>query len=223
VASWQNGVVVRTAVVVVLLATTAVSCGERVIVSESTGPDNGSAATAVLLETTTIDSTIEVATTAPADTVLPSTTESLTLAVPDTAIAGVDQTAPPAENPATEHQLAVLASAFSMPGRPELRDFNGGQHEIVGSRELAVNGPIRDTWQYADLDAQNLPPASMETSEIAARFLLAKLGIEPGDQTPTFTPNGPSIDVGLGGCMMRFAEDGQVAWAMGPIAAIAAS
>jgi hypothetical protein len=201
------------------MATTAVSCGERVLVAESTGPNDSTVATEVQLQTTTIDSTVVVTTPATPETVVPTTTQTPS----DTTIAGVDQTAPPAENPATEHQLAVLAAAFAMPGRPDLADSNGGQHEIVGSRELAVNVPIRDSWQYADLDAQNLPPASKETSEIAARFLLARLGIEPGDETPTFTQNGPSIDIGLGGCLMRFAEDGQVAWAIGGIGAIAAS
>ena len=122
--------------------------------------------------------------------------------------------------PATEHQLAVLAEAFSLPGRPELHDVPGGQVVTVGSRGLYVNVPIQGSWQYVDVDVQDLPAASTETTEDAARSLLARLGIDATDQTATFTPNGPAIDIELAGCMMRFSSDGQIAWAIGAIADI---
>lgn len=161
------------------------------------------------------------------ETDLPTTTPDT--AGPITAAempASTTEAAPPTDpvattvEPATEHQLAVLVEAFSLPGRPELHDVSGGHAVAVLSRGLYVNVPIPGSWQYADLDVQNLPAASAETSEKAARSLLARLGIDATGQTATFTPNGPSIDVELAGCVMRFADDGQIAWAIGAVADI---
>ena len=125
---------------------------------------------------------------------------------------------------ATEHQLEVLAAAFSMPGRPDLHDVSGGaevgQEVTAGSRTLVVNVPLAGSWQYSDLDAQSLPAATQDSSEAAARSLLAALGIDAEGQTATFTPNGPFIDVGLAGCTMHFAADGRIVSAIGPITAI---
>jgi hypothetical protein len=205
-----------------LLVVVSAGCGERVLVTEATSPVDTTPVTAPEAQTTVVSTTIGIASTAVPETDAPSTTQAPPVVEPDT-IAAVDQTAPPAENPATEHQLDVLAAAFSMPGRPELEDRNGGQYVAVGPRALAVNVPIRGSWQYADIDAQDLPAASAEASEVAARALLAKLGIDAEGQMATFVPNGPSIDVSLGGCTMRFSDDGQVAWAIGAITAIAAS
>ncbi|MEP7045626.1 MAG: hypothetical protein ABI949_03040 [Ilumatobacteraceae bacterium] len=126
----------------------------------------------------------------------------------------------PVDEPATDAQIAVLLTAFDLPGRPDLHDIDGGQMVTAGNRSLVINVPLRGTWQYADLDAQDLPAATNEESEAAARSLLLKLGIDSVGQVPTFTPNGPSVDIALGDCTMRFANNGRPAWAIGSIAAI---
>ena len=123
--------------------------------------------------------------------------------------------------PATEHQLQVLADAFSMPGRPDFHDVPGGQMVTVESRSLVVNVPLPGLWQYDDLDAQSLAPASTSTSETAARSLLARLGIDTQGEVLTFKPHGPGIEIDLAGCSMLFAENGQIVYAIGPIGAIA--
>ena len=121
---------------------------------------------------------------------------------------------------ATEHQLQVLADAFSIPGRPDLHDVPGGQMVTDGSRSLAVNVPLAGVWEYDDLDAQSLPAATADSSESAARALLARLGIDAGGQVATFKPNGPGTEIDLAGCSMLFAENGQIVYATGPLAAI---
>ena len=126
-----------------------------------------------------------------------------------------------ASAPATEHQLQVLADALSMPGRPDLHDVPGGQMVTVGSRSLVVNVPLAGLWQYDDLDAQSLPVASANTSEVAARALLARLGIDAGGEVATFKPHGPGTEIDLAGCNMLFADNGQIVYAIGPLAAIA--
>ena len=122
--------------------------------------------------------------------------------------------------PATEHQLHVLADAFSMPGRPDLHDVPGGQTVTVGSRSLVVNVPVAGLWQYDDFDAQSLPVASTDTTEVAARALLARLGIDAQGQVATFRLNGPGTEIDLAGCSMQFGENGQIVYAIGPLAAI---
>jgi hypothetical protein len=102
-----------------------------------------------------------------------------------------------------------------MPARPDLHDVPFGQEVTVGNRSLYVNVPIFGGWQYADLDAQALPGATNDASEAATRDLLTKLGIDTAGLTATFTPNGPGSDVGLAGCIVRFAEDGRIVFAYG--------
>jgi hypothetical protein len=165
-------------------------------------PDIHGAASGGTLDTRPIVTAVETPTTAPA--VDPSPTSPS--ATPTT--------------PATEHQLQVLADAFSMPGPPDVHDASGGQGVSSGSRTLVVNVPLAGVWQYDDLDAQSLPPASAATSETAARSLLASLGIDTQGQVPTFKPNGPGTEIDLAGCSMLFAENGQIVYAIGPIAAI---
>ena len=122
--------------------------------------------------------------------------------------------------PATEHQLQVLVDTFSMPGRPGLHDVPGGQSVTVDGRSLVVNVPLAGLWQYDDLAAQSLPPASTAASETAARSLLARLGIDTVGQVLTFKPHGPGTEIDVAGCLMLFAENGQIVYAIGPLAAI---
>ena len=174
---------------------------------------------------------ISVATRADPDTDVFPTVDTLpvldpsTDPVPTTVVAAPIDAIPsepsaPVDQSATEAQVAVLLAEFDLPGRPDLHDINGGQVVTVGNRSLAVNVPIRGTWQYADLDAQDLPGATNEESEAAARSLLVQLGIDATGLVPTFTPNGPSVDIALGPVTLRFANDGRLAWAIGAIAAI---
>jgi hypothetical protein len=152
------------------------------------------------------------------------TTPVTTVAETPTTTAAVEPspTTPSPAAPATGHQLQVLADAFSMPGPPDAHSGPQGQTGVVaGSRSLVVGVPIAGMWQYDDLDAQSLPPASTATSETAARSLLARLGIDPQGQVATFKPNGPGTQIDLAGCSMLFADNGQIVFAIGPVAAIA--
>lgn len=173
----------------------------------------------------------DVAQTVPVNVTIAATTPVTDVSVPDEVVTTTtgEPPTPPTEPPpitavpASEHQLDVLTRALGMPGRPHLADVEVGQHEIVGSRELAVNAPIPGTWQYSDLDAQSLRAASAEESEAAARALLAALGIDASALTATFEQNGPAIDVTIGGCILRYAKDADVPrlmWAICPVAAI---
>ena len=154
--------------------------------------------------------------TAPRETtVVPAVDEPTT-----TEIADPSPTTPSQPVPATEHQLQVLADAFLMPGRPELRDVPGGQTVTIGSRSLVVNVPLAGIWQYHDLDALSLPFAPAVSGEMQARALLANLSIDAQGQVATFKPSGTGTEVDLAGCSMLFAEAGQIAYAIGPLAAI---
>lgn len=201
-----------------LTAGALVSCGERVV---STGAADDSVTSA----TTVVD---PVATTSPPDTTTsdPPTTSPITFAtdVPITTTlplgGSVDDTLPPPV-PATEHQLAVLAAALAMPGRPELHDVPYGQEVKVDNRVLDVNVPIFGAWQYSDLDAQSVPGATAEVSEAATRDLLARLGIDTTGLTATFTPNGDGTQVGLASCIVMLATDGRIVFAYGLLEDIA--
>lgn len=199
------------AMISALAAVVAVSCGAPV---ESSGATFDAVTSAAA-------SGDPVATPSPATTTTdPPVTSPVTLAIDDTTTTALpsdgsaDDTLPPPV-PATEHQLAVLAAALSMPGRPDLHDVPYGQEVRVDNRVLDVNVPIFGSWQYNDLDAQSTPGATAEVSETATRDLLAALGIDTTGLTATFTPRGDGIDVGLAGCIVGFANDGRIAFAYG--------
>ena len=201
-----------------IAASALISCGERVV---STGASNDEATLATTVLETMATTSLTDTTTTQSPTTSPITLRidvTTTSALP---LAGsADDTLPPPV-PATEHQLAVLAAAFSMPGRPELHDVPFGHEVSVGSRVLVVNVPIFGAWQYNDLDAQRAPGATPAASEAAARDLLSELGIDTTGLTATFTPNGPGTDVDLGGCKARFTDDGRIVFAYGLLEDIA--
>lgn len=129
----------------------------------------------------------------------------------------------PLDTPATTAQLAALAAAFAMPGEAEPVEGSPAFKFADGDRMLSIHGPILGAWQYGDLDAQSLPPATSDTAEATIRTLLGRIGIDPGDQVPSFTSNGPSVEVVLGGIIARVQEGGVISWAMGQVAAVPGS